>query len=54
MAQGWIHAAGILAGKDEQGALDAVVSQLREQGDDGPFYADQYAVALAALRSTED
>ena len=54
MAQGWIHAAGILAGEDEQGALDAIVSKLRELGDDGAFYADQYAVALAALGSTED
>ena len=54
MAQGWIHAAGILAGEREHGALGAIVSQLRTLGDDGAFYADQYAVALAALGSAED
>ena len=47
MAQGWIHAANILAGHDEQAALAAVVAALRGlEDDDGAFYAEQYAVAL--------
>ena len=54
MAQGWIHVAAILAGEDEQDDLAAIASQLREMGGDGAFYADQYDVALAALRSAED
>ena len=47
MAQGWIHAANILAGQEEQAALAAVVEALRGlEDDDGAFYAEQYAVAL--------
>ena len=49
MAQGWIHVAAILAGGDAQGELEAVAEKLREMGDDGVFYADQYEPALLAL-----
>ena len=51
MAQGWVHVARILAGQDESGDLDAVTAKLRTLGEDGVFYAGQYAVALDALRS---
>ena len=53
MAQGWIHVAAILAGDDAQDALEAVAEQLRETGDDGVFYADQYETALRALAARQ-
>ena len=46
MAQGWIHLANTLAGTDETAELDAIKAELIEQGDDGAFYAAQYATAL--------
>ena len=56
MAQGWIHVARLLAGTDEAqhaAELERVKEELRGLDDnDGAFYADQYAVALAALRDS--
>ena len=49
MAQGWLHVSAILAGKNERAELDAIVDQLREQGQEGRFYADQYQTALDML-----
>ena len=49
MAKGWVHVARILGGADETRELEAVTAKLRALGEDGPFYADQYAVALDAL-----
>lgn len=54
MAQGWIHVSHLLAGADEtehSDELERVKEELRKLDDDDAFYADQYAVALAALRS---
>ena len=51
MAEGWVHVAHILAGADETRELEAVEAKLRTLGEDGAFYADQYAVALDALKS---
>ena len=54
MAQGWIHVSHLLAGTDaaeHSAELERVEEKLRQLDDDGAFYADQYAVALAALRS---
>ena len=53
MAEGWIHVAGILGGggPDHARQLERVKEELRRQGGDGPFYADQYDTAIAALRS---
>ena len=51
MAQGWLHVTAILAGGDETAALDGVRAKLRQLGDDGAFYADQYDTALAALHA---
>ena len=48
--KGWVHVARILAGKDESRELDAATAKLRTLGEDGAAYADQYAVALDALR----
>lgn len=45
MAQGWVHLARILDGADETRQLDAVREELRRLGDDGEFYANQYAAA---------
>ena len=45
MAQGWVHLAHILDGADETPQLDAVREELRRLGDDGEFYANQYAAA---------
>ena len=53
MAQGWVHVAHILAGIDETAELDAVKSHLRTLGEDGQFYADQYAVALDVFRKNK-
>lgn len=50
VAQGWIHLANTLAGKDETAALALVEAKLVEQGGDGPFYARQYAPAFAVFR----
>ena len=52
MAEGWMHVAHILGGADETRELEAVTAKLRTLGEDGVFYADQYAVALDALKST--
>ena len=46
MAQGWVHVANILAGEDEEAQLQAAQDALRDMGNDGVFYADQYATAL--------
>ena len=51
MAQGWVHVAHILAGIDETAELDAIKSRLRTLGEDGAYYADQYAVALDVFHS---
>ena len=53
MAEGWIHVAGILGDGEPDHArkLERVKEELRRQGGDGPFYADQYDPAIAALRS---
>ena len=51
MAQGWVHVARILAGADETRQLDTVRDELRGLGGDGPFFADQYAVALEVFAS---
>ena len=50
MAQGWIHFTNILAGKDESAALADIDTSLRKMGDDGTYYADQYATAMAVFR----
>ena len=50
MAQGWVHLAHVLAGTDETRQLDAVRKELRSLGDDGRYYADQYAVALDVFK----
>ena len=50
MAQGWVHVANILAGADEAERLQATRNALRGMGDDGVFYADQYAAALEVFR----
>ena len=49
MAQGWLHVSAILAGRNERAELDAIVDKLREQGQEGRFYADQYQTALDVL-----
>ena len=49
MAQGWLHVSAILAGRNERADLAAIVDQLREQGQEGRFYADQYQTALDVL-----
>lgn len=49
VAQGWIHLANTLAGKDETQALAAIEAKLIEQGGDGPFFAAQYATAYAVF-----
>ena len=54
MAQGWVHVAQILSGIDETAELDAVKSRLRTLGEDGPYYADQYAVALEVFRKSKE
>ena len=54
MAQGWMYLAHLLAGEDEElqrAQLERLQEELRELGEDGAFYADQYAVALTALRA---
>ena len=51
MAEGWVHVARILGGANETRELEAVTAKLRTLGEDGAFYADQYAVALDALKS---
>ena len=53
MAQGWIHVANILGGADEEAELQAVQGALRGTGNDGVFYADQYATALDAFRGVD-
>ena len=53
MAQGWIHVANILGGADEEAQLHVVQNALRGMGDDGVFYADQYATALEVLRGDD-
>ena len=45
MAQGWIHVAAILAGKDEHAELAAIRRALME-GEDGEFFVRQYVSAL--------
>ena len=57
MAQGWMYLAHLLAGEDEElqrAQLERLQEELRERGEDGAFYADQYAVALAALRADDE
>ena len=49
MAQGWIHLANTLAGRDETDALAAVEATLIEQGANGAFFAGQYATAHAVF-----
>ncbi len=49
MAQGWLHVSAILAGRNERADLAAIVDKLREQGQEGRFYADQYQTALDVL-----
>ena len=49
MAQGWLHVSAILAGRNERAELDAIDDKLREQGQEGRFYADQYQTALDVL-----
>ena len=49
VAQGWIHLANTLAGKDETEALAVIEAKLIEQGGDGPFFATQYATAYAVF-----
>ena len=53
MAQGWVHVAHTLGGADETRQLDAVREELRQRGDDGEFYADQYATALQVFQNAE-
>lgn len=53
MAQGWVHVAHTLGGTDETRQLDAVRDELRQRGDDGEFYADQYATALQVFENAE-
>lgn len=53
MAQGWVHVAHTLGGADETRQLDAVRVELRRLGDDGEFYADQYATALQVFENAE-
>ena len=45
MAQGWVHLANTLDGRDERDALRKVEAELAESGGDGAFYAGQYATA---------
>ena len=54
MAQGWVHVAHILSGIDETAELDAVKSHLRTLGEDGAYYADQYAVALDVFSKNKE
>lgn len=49
VAQGWIHLANTLAGKDETEALAVIEARLTEQGGDGRFFAAQYATAFAVF-----
>ena len=49
VAQGWIHLANTLAGKDETEAVAVIEAKLIEQGGDGPFFATQYATAYAVF-----
>ena len=51
MAQGWLHVSAILAGRNERADLAAIVDKLREQGQEGRFYADQYQTALGVFGS---
>ena len=53
MAQGWIHIANTLAGQDETTQLQKVRGALRGMGDDGAFYAGQYATALEVFRGDD-
>lgn len=53
MAQGWVHVARTLGGHDETKQLDAVREQLRGLGQDGQFYAAQYATALDILQACQ-
>lgn len=54
MAQGWLHVSAILAGQNERADLAAIVAELRRQGGDGGFYADQYQTALDVFGGPED
>ncbi|MYB36689.1 MAG: hypothetical protein F4Y26_04705 [Gammaproteobacteria bacterium] len=53
MAQGWIHVAAILAGKDAAPRLDATKRALAG-GDNGEFFARQYDTALRVFGEQED
>ena len=53
MAQGWVHVARLLDGADETHQLDAVRKELRGLGEDGEFYADQYATALQVFQNSQ-
>ena len=53
MAQGWIHFANTLAGRDESDALDEVEAKLRTMGADGEYYANQYDVAMQIFRPAQ-
>jgi hypothetical protein len=50
MAQGWIHVANILSGKDESRELGATKERLTELGKDGRFYASQFDPAISNVR----
>lgn len=52
MAEGWIHVAGILAGKDAALGLDAAKRALAG-GDNGEFFARQYDTALRVFAERE-
>ena len=53
MAQGWIHVAAILAGRDDAAKLDATKRALGD-GDDGEFFRRQYDTALRVFAERED
>ena len=52
MAQGWIHMANTLAGVDETEQLAAIKHELEALGDDGAFFASQFAVAYGVFAPT--
>ena len=49
MAQGWIHVANIVAGKNDREALTEVERQLSEMGESGAYWSAQFAPAIAAF-----
>jgi hypothetical protein len=50
MAKGWMLVCDILAGDlSKQPALDELIAELAALGEDGEFYASQYAPALGVF-----